>query len=50
MAIKNPSILKDNIDKKNLELQTHLGLSQETIEGINELKKRFLNIYWKFPM
>ncbi|MDF9412411.1 hypothetical protein E1B06_11970 [Brevibacillus laterosporus] len=39
MVIKNPRIPKDNIDKKNLELQTNLDLSQETIDGINELKK-----------
>jgi hypothetical protein len=39
MVIKNPRIPKDNIDKKNLELQTNLDLSQETIDGINQLKK-----------
>lgn len=39
MVIKNPRIPKDNIDKKNLELQTNLDLSQDTIDGINELKR-----------
>ncbi|GLF91628.1 hypothetical protein [Bacillus altitudinis] len=41
MVIKNPQIPKDNIDKKNLELQTNLDLSQEIIDGINELKEMF---------
>ncbi|MES5953638.1 hypothetical protein QCI42_09230 [Bacillus fungorum] len=38
MVIENLRIPKENIDKKNLDLQTNLDLSQETIDGINELK------------
>lgn len=37
--IETKRIPKNNVDKRNLELKTNLNLSQEVIDGINELKK-----------
>lgn len=39
--IKSPEIITKNVDKKNLNIQTNLDVSQETIDEINELKKVF---------
>lgn len=37
--IETKRIPQNNVDKRNLELKTNLNLSQEVVDGINELKK-----------
>jgi len=39
LTIKTKRFPKGNVDKGNLEVKTNLTLSQETIDGINRLKK-----------
>lgn len=38
-VLKAERVPKNNVNEKKLELKTNLNLSQEVIDGINELKK-----------